>query len=377
MSAADQLAKNRLAFAPITQRPPKVSALALPEIPRDWLEALEVRVSSTLVTEVTPEDVRDRISRLVSEHAKVEVRAIGDRVETGDEVLVDLLARQGDQIVPGSFRRDLVLSVHSEELLPDLIAKLSGRAVGERLVFDVPLGSPFEYGFGRRPTIRFFVHIRGARRIHVPEIDDGLLARLGRGGSFEALYESVERELVEERSFELACMVRNLALDRAASRIPISVPQALIDLELRTSWLSAEGKAMAELGLPFRDQEASLGVWMKDPALRRDAERCARIALMLGAFAKAEGIRVEEADLESALRSMAEQGRGASADKLDKSTRDLLADKLLHLKCLEILMSRVSVRVVADSGSEAEPLDPHELSPFFRRARASAPMPSR
>jgi trigger factor len=230
-------------------------------------------------------------------------------------------------------------------LLPELLAVLPGTFVDETREASVKF--PDDYAnvelAGKEATIR--VTLRGVKEKVLPTLDDALAKQLsdGKTENVDAYRASVRAEL-EESAKAVAKIEREQALVKAlVDASSVEVPVALADREL-TSQLESMERTLNRQGLKLDRYLEYLGQtldqWVERE--RPDAEARLKVDLVLGEFAKREGLEPSD---EEVIKFLEEQ---AAADgelkgqvevlKKSASARRYFASRLRRIRVLERLM---------------------------------------
>ncbi|MEW5852505.1 MAG: peptidylprolyl isomerase [Myxococcota bacterium] len=333
--------RRMLHNAPALQSAPD-QPVALPEVEAPSLEGLEVTVPAP--EPISSDELLERWLQIRRRHAQTRDRAEGEPLAAGDEALVDIMAYVGGRILPFSTRADVWLPLDPDPLLPGLSEGLVGLAVGKSKVVPVLIPQSYPAVNMRGQNAVFAVTIKAARQVTLPdETSPDFLQQLNRGATMDEVMDSIRDELEEEKAEELHDLGKNMVLDQLVSRTNVTVPDKLVDEEIRRRWTQSEGKALAARGLTFQEQEEALKGWLSDDTTRADARRRVAIALVLGAVAKRDGL-LEQASLDEFMSSYAEETGLPRAEVEEAFKNDAaLRAQAAHIVAVEHVLTQARI----------------------------------
>jgi trigger factor len=248
-------------------------------------------------------------------------------------------------VVESESRKAMEGEMKEGVLLPELLAALPGAVLDETRAASVTF--PDQYSdpqlAGKDATIR--VTVRGVKEKVLPVLDDALAKQLSNGQSetVEAYQAAVRAEL-EESAQSMAKLEREQALVRAlVDASSVEVPVALADREL-TSQLESMERSLSRQGLKLdrylEYMGQTLDQWVAQA--RPDAEARLKVDLVLGEFAKREGLEPSEEDVIKFLEEQSSQDDELKAQvgelKKSASARRYFASRLRRLRVLERLV---------------------------------------
>lgn len=311
----------------------------LPEITLKDYRGIEVRRPPV---EVSDEEVADALEEI--RRSRVRLTAVGGRgAEKGDVVYADV---EGTPDEGEPIRRErLPIELGSDNNIDEFNEKLLGARAGAELEF--PVDYPADYGAkhlaGRRVDYRLAV--REVKQPILPDLDDELAKDLGEFDDLEALKAKVRADLGQRKQREAETATRQSLLDKVLIQNPAVLPDVLVERELRRRLEDF----VSNLILRGVDPKQVDIDWER---LRNEQEEPARKSvharLILDAVARAEGIEIDESDIDARIRKDAEH-IGESADKLrarvkDRSAKEALRTQLVREKSLDYLMTVANIR---------------------------------
>ncbi|MCS6799535.1 MAG: trigger factor [Myxococcota bacterium] len=323
-------------------RPVEVRARVevFPRIERISYDGLEVSWSPPSVTD---RDVETVVHRLRVSKAALQVPDPPRPSRPGDVLT-------GDLTVPGPDGSEhtvvgATFSLPDEEPLGPVDRALCGRSVGEQV--DLAAAATAEQGASPPSTTpgqgskRFVV--REIRERILPALDDEFARDVGPCETLEQLRAWV-RERLERKAREQAEQELHRALlDRLAELNPVPVPPSLV----QATRAKLVERVRSTVDESIRERLGGSFDALVQQASALEAERFARVHLLLDAVARLEGLEVTDADVEARLEQIArERGQPVArirAETRTREVRDRIADEIRHDRVLALLRSRARI----------------------------------
>ncbi|SEN07301.1 trigger factor [Stigmatella aurantiaca] len=326
----------------------------LPEVEAPSLEGLTAELTPRPLTQ---DDLLDRLTELVREHAQRRERAQTETVALGDEVLLDTLGYAKGRILPFSIRENRWALVNPDPLLPGFFEALVGRQVG--LSVDIALTLPPDYPVEslRGASARFLVDVKAARELSLPDAESpAFIASMGKGATLVDVMRQLGEDLANERTDEATREAREHVLDVLVERTQVEVPEALVDEEIRRRWAEAERPILQRKDFGPDELQQALEAWQQDSLTRADAARRLKIALVLAAIARRDQIQPQRETLESIegfLTGPARIPREQLQRVLenDPDVQERLSNVLMQLAVIDHVMSKVKLTAAPARGA--------------------------
>jgi trigger factor len=295
-------------------------------VPEEKTEVTEERVDAAL------EEVRRRRAELVE---------VDRPAEAGDVLRATLAMRRGDEVLSGADGAERDLELDREAVVPDIVDGILGLPAGASRSFEVTLPSdyPREELRGARVTVDVTVHRVRERKL--PPLDDSLAQLDGHGTTLTELRDHYREALLRAAEIDDRERREQHALEALRDNARVDVPNAMTEREIERQVSELEYR-LASIGIPLeRYLEMSGQTLDRLRAERREAAaQRVRLDLALDALAGAEGVEVDEAQVDREARRLGE-GR-----RLDASQRrrlhDLAARDLRRRAAVERLMEIVA-----------------------------------
>jgi trigger factor len=318
----------------------KATVSVMPEVTLGDASTLSAPLPSIEVTDAMLERRLEDVREPLAEITPVEREA-----RTGDVVVIDVEVEVDGALVESESRKAMEGELKQGVLLPELLAVLPGTFVDETREASVKFPDGYENAelAGKDATIR--VTLRGVKEKVLPALDDALAKQLSNGQSenVEAYRAAVRAEL-EESAKAVAKLEREQALVAAlVEASSVEVPAALSDREL-TSQLESMERTLNRQGLKldryFEYLGQTIDQWVERE--RPDAEARLKVDLVLGEFAKRQGLEPSDEDVIKFLEEQTgkDDELTGQVDELKKSAsaRRYFASRLRRVRVLERLL---------------------------------------
>lgn len=260
-----------------------------PEITVAGYSGLRVELPAPTVSDEELDEVADGERRRHGSLADVDRPA-----QMGDYVIVDLAGTHDGEPVPGLNTDDWTYEVGRGWVAPGFDDQLVGLKAGEEVRFTaVPNGTERE--------VDFVVAVQRVQELVVPDLDDQWVSdTFGEFDTVGQWRESLRGRLEAARVNQMRSAVVDKVTDALAELVEIDAPESMVNGDL-------QGRVQNTVA-QFQQQGISLEQWLsatgQDTAsfveqLKSQSVKAVKVDLALRAVAQAEGIEVDEVDLEA------------------------------------------------------------------------------
>ncbi len=316
----------------------------LPEVQAPSLEGLTAQLSPRPITQ---DELLERLADLVRNHAQRRMRADGEQVAMGDEVVLDTVGYARGRLLPFSVRESWSVLVNPDPLLPGFFEALVGRQVG--LSVDIALTLPPNYPAEalRGASARFLVDVKEARELALPDPQSPeFIASLGRGATLAEVLRHLGDELATEHADEAEREAREQVLDVLVERAGVEVPPALVDEEIRRRWVEAERPILQRKAFEADELQQALEGWLQDPLTRADATRRLKVSLVLAAIARRDQLQPRREALDAIVGLLTGPAKLPREElkkvlQSDAAARERVANVMMQLAAIDHVMSKV------------------------------------
>lgn len=292
--------------------------------------------------EVTDKMVDSRLEDLREPLA--EITPVEREARTGDIVVIDVEVDVDGTVIESETRKAMEAELKEGVLIPELLAVIPGAKAGETRSAKVTFPEDYSEALlaGKEATIK--VTIQGVKEKVLPELDDAMAKQLSKGE-----HENVEsfrgstRAALEESAKEIAKLDREQALVKGlVEASSVDVPVALVDREL-TSQLESMERTLNRQGLRleryFEYMGKNINQWVEEE--RPAAEQRLKVDLVLGEYAKRQGLEPSDDEVVSFLEEQAgadDELKGQVDElKRSESARRYFASRLRRRRVLDRL----------------------------------------
>jgi trigger factor len=308
--------------------------------------------------EVTDADVEEVVRRMCRRFAEFHPEAGPAQVE--DVVIVDArLEVEGKEVwkdgeVNAAITEDGVVGLPFGLKTDDL----AGVKAGDRRTADVELPMTFHAREYAGKPGRAELSVKDVKRPQVPELTDELAKRFGAAGA-EAFRADVRTRIAERKKSDAESALREQVTDQLIAATKFELPGKLLERaaargEVRRRYqLERMGLAGDALSADARAELASVS--------RREAERDLRAYLILERLAKARGIEVSDAEVETFLKALAVR-RGTDPAALHRHLEEtgeleMIRVELAEQKVVKAIIEKavISEAKAGDKPAKAKP----------------------
>lgn len=281
----------------------KATITPVPEVTLGEYKGLKVAKDAV---EVKDEQVEEQVKNILNHHAKMVDAEEGATVANDDFITLDFKGEVDGVAFAGGEGKDYPLQIGSHSFIDTFEDQLVGLKVGEEK--DVNVTFPEEYhakDLAGKAAV-FHCKINSIKHKEMPELTDEFVKASTSYESIEDMKAKLCENIEKNAQREADTKRRNEILKQATDNITVDIPEVMV--ENRVS------NMIQELSVNLENQGMNLDAYLKyanmDMAkLREQYKESAAIAvktdLMLDAVAKAEDIKVENADINAEIALLA------------------------------------------------------------------------
>lgn len=281
----------------------KATITPVPEVTLGEYKGLKVAKDAV---EVKDEQVEEQVKNILNHHAKMVDAEEGATVANDDFITLDFKGEVDGVAFAGGKGKDYPLQIGSHSFIDTFEDQLVGLKVGEEK--DVNVTFPEEYhakDLAGKAAV-FHCKINSIKHKEMPELTDEFVKASTSYESIEDMKAKLRENIEKNAQREADTKRRNEILKQSTDNITVDIPEVMV--ENRVS------NMIQELSVNLENQGMNLDAYLKyanmDMAkLREQYKESAAIAvktdLMLDAVAKAEDIKVENADINAEIALLA------------------------------------------------------------------------
>ena len=317
----------------------KMTVTVEPEVKLGEYKGLE---AEKVEDEVTDAEVDEQIEAMLAQYADLVVKEEGEVAE-GDIVNLDFEGFLNDEPFEGGKAEGHELEIGSGQFIPGFEEQLVGLKSGDEKDLDITF--PEEYHaeeLAGKPVV-FKVKINEIKQKETPEFNDAFVKEELEGfdaDTAEGVKESIKKDLVAAKEEEADFKMKESLVSQASDNAEIDVPEAMVRNEQDRMLQEFEQRLSQQgLNLELYEQLTGQGADAMREQMKEDALKRVRTSLTLGAIAEAEGITVDDSDVDNELNKLAEQFN-MPAEDVKKVLGDLsvLKADVMNQKAIDFLV---------------------------------------
>jgi trigger factor len=263
----------------------------------------------------------------------------------GDAVLIDYEGLVDGESFEGGEARDYLLELGAGRVLPEFEAALPGAKGGDEKEVTVtfPDDYPPEELRGKEAT--FKIKVKEVREKELPELDDDFASEASEFETVAELRDFVGSRIKEALEQQADERFRADALDAAAEKVTMDLPDAIVTARAEEMWRRLE-RTLGERGISPDAYAQAQGKTREEllADVKPDAEKALKREAALQAVADAENIEVTEDEMLEALTpppGHEDHGHPEPAEALEQlresGREEMLKDDLRMRRALELI----------------------------------------
>lgn len=267
---------------------------------------------------VTDEEVQQILAQMQDEHA---LWVPAERaVKMGDQVVVDAAGTTDDE--QEIEEKDLTLQVTEEMTPPEFGQNLIGIKPGEGKEFDVQYPADFRDPDLAGKRAHFQVSLKAVKEKELPALDDELAQSLGPYETLDELRADIQIKLLERKETEAKDAATEEALNALVEQSTLEYPNIAVEHEI-DQMVASLANRLSQQGFTLEHylemEKKTLAQFREE--MRPRAEVRLQRALVLAEFAEAEGIKVEQKDIDQEIERLSQSFDGQHIDAVKAALR--------------------------------------------------------
>jgi trigger factor len=313
----------------------------LPEFELPQHKGLEIEVDQLKITD---EEVDNRIDALRQMHSELVDKVAEEPANKGDLVIIQYEGFHQGKPVKDARSDAYPVALGTPGLIPEFENGLIGMRANEEkeLVVDFPADNQDKSIAGKQ--VNFKIRVKEIKEQRIPELND----EFAKDAGFEdmtRLREGVAGEVQKEKESQKKMATNAKIVDALLAGTDIPVPQRM--LEKRVDAMAQDARMRMRADRLGAEQEARIAMALKKE-MEPEAEKRIRAEMVLSKIAEAEGITVDDSDVDQRLRRIAEDTKRAYDYIKDFYEKNDLLDNvrasILEEKSLEFVISNATIR---------------------------------
>ena len=248
------------------------------------------------------DEMREKGSRLVS---------VEREIANGDTANIDFEGFDGEVAFEGGKGENYDLVIGSGSFIPGFEDQLVGKKAGEEVEVNVTF--PEEYhaeNLAGKPVV-FKVKVNDVKVKELPELNDEFAADTTEFNTLEELRADVRAKAEADAKEAAKNELRNRVIEKVVANTEVEVPEAMVKHEIDNQMmelnyqLQYQGFGMEQFlqmtGKTMEEFKAEFAASRREEALRN-----VKTSLVIEAIAKAEGVEVNEEEVNAEVQKMAD-----------------------------------------------------------------------
>jgi trigger factor len=324
-----------------------------PEFPLPDYKGIPVKKQ---VVAVKDEDINKALESLREQQAGF-VTVEGRALKTGDFAVINYSGvaegKPISELEPDAKglgeNKDFWLLISPDSFLPGFCDQLIGVNAGEKrqVLVDFPSDFPQKSLAGKKAT--FFVDVVAVKEKKLPELDDEFARKLG-AENLERLRDSVRKSLAAEAERQQDTAMRNQVIEQLLAKVEFELPESLVQQETRGIIYDVVRENSMRGATKEQLEEKKNEIF---GFAAKSAKDRLRTSFILDAIARAEQIKVEEAEVEERITQLAQRSRTTparlKAQLAEKGGLGEIEEQILVGKTLDFLVDSAKVETVTGS----------------------------
>jgi len=325
---------------------------ALPDVPPANIEDLKLE---RLTVALDDSVVDDQINRLASANKTWTDAKKGHVAANGDAVVIDFAGSVDGTPFDGGTGTDMQVELGAGQLIPGFEEQLVGAKTGDKR--DVQVTFPEDYPVEnlKGKAAAFDVTVKSVKQAGEAKADDAFAEQLGLK-DIEQLRGILRDQAEQELNGLTRTHMKRRLLDELAARHSFPVPESMVDAEFQNIMQQLRHEASHE-----EDPKAALAELEKDSAeYRTIAERRVRLGLLLSEIGAANGVEVNQREMNQLIGQAAAQYQGKDRERFlqyvqqEPMAAAQLRAPLYEDKVVDFLFSKADITDRAATREELE-----------------------
>jgi trigger factor len=319
----------------------RVSVEALPDVPTPQIEGLSL---SRLTVDVDDAAVDEQLKQIAGQSKRWADAPKKHAAVNGNLVVIDFEGKVGGKLFDGGTGTGMQVELGSGQLIPGFEEQLVGAKTGDKRDVNVTFPSDYNVADLSGKDATFAVTVTGVKTAGETKLDDELAKSLGLQ-SLEQLRGIIREQQQQELNGLTRTHMKRQLLDELAARHDFAVPQSMVEAEHQNILGQLRHEASHD-----SDPKAALAEIEKDLAeYRHIAERRVRLGLLLSEIGAANGVEVNEQEMNRLIANAASQYQGKDRETFLRYVQQepmvaaQLRAPLYEDKVVDLLFSKASI----------------------------------
>ncbi|MBA2466081.1 MAG: trigger factor [Sphingomonas sp.] len=357
----------------------RVSLEALPDVPPPQIDGLTLE---RLAVDVDDSEVDNQLQQLAQSNKSWTDASKGHAAQVGDLLVVDFVGTIGKEAFEGGTATDMSIELGSKRMIPGFEEGLVGARAGEQRDVKVKFPADYQAAKLKGKAANFAMTVKAVKTAGEAKVDEEFAKSLGLQ-SLEQLRGLIRGQQEQELGGLTRTHMKRRLLDQLAEKHDFPVPASMVEAEFQNILAQLRHEASHE-----EDSEAALAeIDREAEEYRSIAMRRVRLGLLLSEIGQANGIAVNEQEMNQLIGQAAAQYQGKERERFIEYVQQepmaaaQLRAPLYEDKVVDFLFSKakISDRTASRAELEAdlESEEGHVHGPDCGHDHAAAPKPAK
>ncbi|HEX8302541.1 trigger factor [Sphingomonas sp.] len=294
-------------YAPGEDAEVKVELEVLPDVPTPLIDGIKLERLTVPADEAA---VNAQLAQLASQQKSWNDAPAKHEAATGDQVVMDFAGSVDGVAFDGGTGTDMAVEIGSGRLIPGFEDQLVGVKAGDEKTIDVTF--PEDYGqkdLAGKPA-QFALKITKVQTAGESKIDDDFAKQLGLQ-SLEQLTGLLKGQIEQQLNGLTRTHMKRKLLDQLAAGHDFPVPPSMVDAEFQQIWhqLQHEAEHEPDVEAAKAELDNERGEYLAI------AERRVRLGLLLSEIGNANGVEVNQNEMNQLIAQAAQQYNAADRER--------------------------------------------------------------
>lgn len=266
-----------------------------PEITLSDFTGVAITKSLADISDVDVEKAIESVRKQSATWKTVELAA-----KDGDRVTINFIGKMDGKEFEGGSAEDVPLVIGSKSMIPGFEEGIVGLKAGDEKTLELTFPENYSHKEYAGKSATFDVKVKEVQTSELPPIDDDFLKRFN-VDTAEKLHEEMKQNLKRECEQLIKNKVKQRVIDKLVEMHTFDLPQALIKSEIDRQ----KRQTIQQFGGGQGFDQNELLKSLPDDMFKEQAEKSARIGLLLSEVIKANGTKADPEKVRAYIENLA------------------------------------------------------------------------
>ncbi|MBL4744414.1 MAG: trigger factor [Cycloclasticus sp.] len=265
-----------------------------PEITINPVEDLKL---NTPIAEIAESDVDDMIEKLRTQ--KSSWKEVKTKAKEGNQVTISFEGVVGDKPISDDPIKEFPVIIGSKNMIPGFEDNLKGAKAGEKLSFEVTFPEDYQQADFAGKAGKFDVEVDKVEKSELPEVNEEFIKEFGiDSGEMTDFRTDLTKSMTSELGRSLAAKRKEIVMDAIVENNDVSIPDALVDNEIKQMISSLNEKA-AQAGQPTQPD-------LPKELFENQAKKRVKLGLLLQEVIKQNDLKADTDKVQARIEEFAQ-----------------------------------------------------------------------